>query len=244
MNNQGNPFYQGSQYPPQQPPVQQGFMPPAQNMRYPVNKPSRAPGGLGKGYHIAMIALGGAVALLALFRFFNSIYLCFRNSSYQVSNVAGSLIYITLGAALIFIAVEKMIDPQRRGEKPGVRMALYISALSASGLTALLGLIHLFDGVVGIVNRLQYSGSFRIEYLLGGFADALFILIGCAVVILYFVFKLIDVVRLRKSTQVPRSFNAAPYGAPMQQPQQYSHYVPQQPPFVQPQQNNNKNPQA
>lgn len=252
MNNQEPIFSQGSQCPSQQPPRQQGFMPPVQtvqNMRYPANKPPRAPGELAKGCHIAMIALGGTVAFLSLFKLINCFYYCFRSSSYEVSNFAYPMNYITLSAALIFIVVEKLIDPQRKGEKSGLRMGLYIAALSVSGLTALLGLVHLFDNIGRLVKNLNYAGSFRVEYYLGSLADSLFILAGCAVVILYFVFRLIDVVKLRKSMQAPRPYNNLPYGMPMQQPvpqqpQSYPQYVPQQQPFVQPQQNGNNHPQA
>ncbi len=250
MNNQGNQFNQGNQnFQPTQP--QQGFVPPAQNRQYAAPKPPKppkAPGAKGRWMHITMIALGGVVVFFSLFSLFSNIEYCVESltrtyrDSYKLSNFAGSLIYIVLGAALIFIALERLLDPQRKGLKPTLSLIFDISALSLACITAIFGLIHLFDTCDSFFNSLKYiSSRTKVTTLVGSFTFSLFILAGCAVVIIYFLPKLLDLIKSKKITLGKRPVSQNAYRP---QPGQYGTQMPVPPTPPAAPGNNNNQPKA
>ena len=247
MNNYGNQFNQQPQQQPQmqmqQPQMQQpqyGYPQNGQGMPYRNTQFARPAGVLGtkiNGVDLAMLIMGGIVALSGLINLVFRISMFIKDYDsyygYKLSYVAEPLLYLALSAALILIIVEKIIDPKKKGDKPGARMALYISGIAVAGLAGIFGLIMLFDRVVAMIDRIDGAVN-DILYFLSIPADALFIVLTSAVVIIYFVLKLLPVLKLRNSMK-PFRPNPVPYGVPSQQFPQQQYGQPQQQ-FSKPQQ--------
>ena len=233
MNNYGNQFNQQPMPPSQQPTTQPyGFPVNGQNMQYAVPMPSKAPGEKINPISIALLAMGGAVALFSIFGLINrfSYFIESLDSyySYKLSYLSYPLVCLLLSAALIVVTLETILDPRKKGDKSGACMAMYIACLGIAGITAVFGLMGLYDAIVSMSDSLGYGG-FKLFSFLSFLTDPVFVLVSCAVTILFFLPKLMQVIMRRKSMQ-PRP---APYGYPVQPNGQFGQY-PQQ--YVQPQQ--------
>ena len=233
MNNYGNQFNQQPMPPSQQPTTQPyGFPVNGQNMQYAVPMPSKAPGEKINPISIALLAMGGAVALFSIFGLINhfSYFIESLDSyySYELSYLSYPQVCLLLSAALIVVTLETILDPRKKGDKSGACMAMYIACLGIAGITAVFGLMGLYDAIVSMSDSLGYGG-FKLFSFLSFLTDPVFVLVSCAVTILFFLPKLMQVIMRRKSMQ-PRP---APYGYPVQPNGQFGQY-PQQ--YVQPQQ--------
>ena len=218
-DNQFNRQPQQQQYPQQQQQPQQ------QQYGYPVNgqpqqyqKP-KAPMDKAKIITIANIAMGGVVALSGLILLVYRISLLFRSLreyyGYKLSMLSEPLLYITLGAALVLLYAEKLIEPFLKGDKTTTRMAMYISVVSVAGLTALLGIVGLFESFGLMIERMRYFTDDVIAFLSIPVGSPV-VIAGSGVVILYYVLKLLPVIRLRKSMK-PAESDPSLFGVQSQQ---------------------------
>ena len=216
MNNYGNQFNQGNLQPMQQPTYGYG-----QNAPYPAPMPTRKPADKNRVINIVMTALGGVTAFFALINLINCIVIYSDYDYYKLSFFASPLLFLLLGASLVMLSVEKLIDPKKQGQNPGARMALYIIALALAAIAAIFGLLSLYDNGRGVIESLDFDGEVilsRLSYL----STPIYSLTGCAAVAITFIPRLMEVIKQRNAMQYQRQ--------PMQQP-----YVPFQP-NVQPQQ--------